>query len=52
MEQPKEVVAKIEEAIAENVVEEDVMSTVETVIHAVDTVATLVGNALDISDGL
>lgn len=48
MEHPKEVVEKIEDVIAENVVEEDAMSTVETVIDAVDAVATIVGNALDI----
>lgn len=52
MQETTKIVEKIEDAIAENVEEEEVMSTVETVVHAIDSIAHLAGNILDVSDGL
>lgn len=52
MQETGKIVENIEDAIAENVDEEEVMSTVETVVHAIDSLAHLAGNILEASDGI
>lgn len=52
MQETGKIVEKIEDAIAENVDGEEVMSTVETVVHAIDSLAHLAGNILDVTDGI